>query len=145
MCTLGFADMYSYSMADAFLGQVLAAGGAGSADVMLALGIDGVATCVMAVVVLLCQSFPAISGMALRPKWWLVIAGQAASVASSALPAVLPCMPVITACRAFHGAATAGCGCSVRSICPGGIPLTLACCSAADAPPGCCSLPAHGG
>lgn len=40
MCTLGFADMYSYSMADAFLGQVLAAGGAGSADVMLALVSD---------------------------------------------------------------------------------------------------------
>ncbi|WIA16569.1 hypothetical protein OEZ85_013239 [Tetradesmus obliquus] len=99
--------MYSYSMADAFLGQVLVAKGAGSTHIMLALGVDGIATCAVAVMVLLCQSFPAVSGMALRPKWWLVVAGQAASVASSALPAVLPCTQVIIACRALHGAATA--------------------------------------
>jgi hypothetical protein len=37
MCAIGFADMYSYSMPDAFLGQVLAAQGASSANVMLAL------------------------------------------------------------------------------------------------------------
>jgi hypothetical protein len=37
MCAIGFADMYSYSMPDSFLGQVLAAQNASSSSVMLAL------------------------------------------------------------------------------------------------------------
>jgi hypothetical protein len=58
--------------------------------------------------VLLCQSVPAVSDMSVSAKWWLVVAGQAASVVSSALPAVQPGIAMITACRALHGAATAG-------------------------------------
>jgi hypothetical protein len=46
--------------------------------------------------------------MSVAAKWWLVIAGQAGSVASSLLPALLPQPQVVTACRAMHGAATAG-------------------------------------
>jgi hypothetical protein len=37
MCAIGFADMYSYSMPVAFLGQVLADKDASSVTVMLAL------------------------------------------------------------------------------------------------------------
>jgi hypothetical protein len=37
MCAIGFADMYSYSMPVAFLGQVLAQNEASSVTVMLAL------------------------------------------------------------------------------------------------------------
>jgi hypothetical protein len=37
VCSVGFADMYSYSMPDSFRGQVLAAQGASSSSVMLAL------------------------------------------------------------------------------------------------------------
>jgi hypothetical protein len=58
--------------------------------------------------VLLCQSLPAISSMSVQAKWWLVVMGQAASVVASALPAVWPSVSMITACRAMHGAATAG-------------------------------------
>jgi hypothetical protein len=37
VCAIGFADMYSYSMTDSFLGQVLAHKGASSSVVMLSL------------------------------------------------------------------------------------------------------------
>jgi hypothetical protein len=37
VCAIGFADMYSYSMTDSFLGQVLAYKGASSSVVMLSL------------------------------------------------------------------------------------------------------------
>jgi hypothetical protein len=37
ICAFGFADMYSYSMPDSFLGQVLAAKNSSSANIMLAL------------------------------------------------------------------------------------------------------------
>uniref|UniRef100_A0A383WCM1 Major facilitator superfamily (MFS) profile domain-containing protein n=1 Tax=Tetradesmus obliquus TaxID=3088 RepID=A0A383WCM1_TETOB len=107
MVAIGFADMYTYSMPVAFLGQVLAAQDASSVKVMIALGLEGIATSIMAVLVLLSQSLPAVSRLSAAAKWWLVIGGQAASVASSLLPALLPKPEVVTACRALHGAATA--------------------------------------
>jgi hypothetical protein len=58
--------------------------------------------------VLLLQSLPAVSRASACAKWWLVVAGQAGSVASSLLPALLPRPEVVTGCRAMHGAATAG-------------------------------------
>ncbi|WIA13682.1 hypothetical protein OEZ85_007242 [Tetradesmus obliquus] len=107
MVAIGFADMYTYSMPVAFLGQVLAAQDASSVTVMIALGLEGIATSIMAVLVLLSQSLPAVSRLSAAAKWWLVIGGQAVSVASSLLPALLPEPEVVTACRALHGAATA--------------------------------------
>ncbi|WIA33830.1 hypothetical protein OEZ86_006939 [Tetradesmus obliquus] len=107
MVAIGFADMYTYSMPVAFLGQVLAAQDASSVTVIIALGLEGIATSIMAVLVLLSQSLPAVSRLSAAAKWWLVIGGQAASVASSLLPALLPKPEVVTACRALHGAATA--------------------------------------
>jgi hypothetical protein len=71
-------------------------------------GLDGISTCATALLVLLCQSMPAVSRMSVGAKWWMVIAGQAASVLSSLLPAVLPTPQMVTASRALHGAATAG-------------------------------------
>lgn len=61
-----------------------------------------------AVQVLLCQSVPAVSSISAGAKWWLVVAGQVASVAASALPALVPSTAMITASRALHGVATAG-------------------------------------
>jgi hypothetical protein len=71
-------------------------------------GLDGIATCATALLVLLCQSLPAVSSMSVGAKWWMVIAGQAASVLSSLMPAVHPTPGMVTASRALHGTATAG-------------------------------------
>jgi hypothetical protein len=71
-------------------------------------GLDGISTCATALLLLLCQSLPAVSSMSVGAKWWMVIAGQAASVLLSLLPALLPTRSMVTACRALHGAATAG-------------------------------------
>jgi hypothetical protein len=58
--------------------------------------------------VLLCQSLPAVSSACISIKWWTVVAGQALALLSSLLPALWPQPAVVTACRALHGAATAG-------------------------------------
>eukprot|EP00775_Hariotina_reticulata_P008063 gene8063-8258_t len=105
LTVLAFADVFTYSAPDTFLGLALAAQGAGTGQVMLAYGVAGAAAAVNGILVLLGQSHPYIVSLKMGSKWLLMLLAQGVSTLAAAAMAAWPTFTVITGARAAHGAA----------------------------------------
>eukprot|EP00775_Hariotina_reticulata_P008877 gene8877-9055_t len=105
LAVLAFADVFTYSGPDTFLGVALADQGASTGQVMVAYGMVGAASAVTGILVLLCQSNTFIASIKLSSKWLLMLSAQSIATAAAAVTAVWPTLTVITASRAAHGVA----------------------------------------
>eukprot|EP00775_Hariotina_reticulata_P001139 gene1139-1479_t len=105
LAVLAFADVFTYSGPDTFLGVALADQGASTGQVMVAYGIVGAATAVNGILVLLCQSVRCVACMRISSKWVLMLLAQGIATVAAVAASVWPTFTVITTSRAVHGAA----------------------------------------